>query len=289
MQFKFQSENKPAGFSPLVRRSAPIFSIILAVFLLSMCDTDERLEFDDIPVVESYLSVNKPVSIQISRKTPYDDNVKLSSDIIENLEIKISYDGLTRIIPPVNDSVFCDSAFYPKEGVTYSLEFTFNQRTVSSSTQIPGKPVNFSQSVTQISLPTFKFGQGRPSGGPNMPNPVKLTWDNGDESYYMVVTENMETNPTEVFETNDTLDAPRRIFRNEPTQASQTEIAGMSFQYFGRHRLILFHLNADYAALYTNTGNTSQNLTNPITNITNGLGIFTGINSDTLYLNVLKE
>jgi hypothetical protein len=52
--------------------------------------------------------------------------------------------------------------------------------------------------------------------------------------------------------------------------------------------LILYHLNADYAALYNDTGNSSQNLTNPTTNIENGLGIFTGINADTLLLNVIK-
>ncbi len=262
---------------------------MLVLFILSMCNTDDRLEFNDIPVVESYLSVDKPVSIQISRKTPYDDNVKLSTVVIDDLEIKISGGGISRIIPSVGDGTFCDSTFYPEEGVTYNLEFLFNGLVVSSSTRIPAKPVNFSQSVTQITVPTFSFEQGLPPRGPEMPSPVKLTWNNDDESYYMVVTENTETSPVEIYEMNDSIDAPRRTFRNEPTQANQTEITAMSFQYFGRHRIILFHMNAEYAALYTNTGNTSLNLTNPISNVKNGLGIFTGINSDTLYLNVLKE
>jgi hypothetical protein len=81
---------------------------------------------------------------------------------------------------------------------------------------------------------------------------------------------------------------PGRFFRNEPTQSNQYEIQFMNFQYLGKHRLILYHLNADYSELYKDNGNSSQNLTNPITNIENGLGIFTGLNADTLLLNVIK-
>ncbi len=272
-----------------ITRIFSLAAILLFVLIFPSCNSDALLEFDDIPVVESYLTVNKPVSIRISRKTPYDDNVNLSGDVIDALQIKLYYDDKERLIPSVGGGVFTDPDFYPVEGVTYKLEFNFNNQVVSSSTQIPSKPVNFKQSVNQITVPSFTFGGGRPAGGPNMPNPVKLTWDNSSQDYYMVITENMETNPVAIYELNDSIDAPRRIFRNEPTQSDQTEITGMSFQYLGKHRLILFHLNADYSVLYNNTGNTSQNLTNPITNVTNGLGIFTGINSDTLYLNVLKE
>ena len=266
-----------------------LFSLILIVFILSSCSEDELLEFNDIPVVESYLTSGKPLSIQITRKTPYDDNVRLSGDVIDALQIKLYYDGKERLIPSAGGGIFSDPGFYPVEGITYKIEFNLNNWVVSSSTQIPSKPVNFAQSVKQITLPSFTFGGGRPAGGPNMPNPVKLTWTNTTQDYYMVVTENMETNPVALYNISDSTDIPWRIFRNEPTQSDQTEIPAMTFQYLGKHRIILFHLNADYAALYNNTGNTSQNLTNPITNVTNGLGIFTGINSDTLYLNVLRE
>ena len=144
----------------------------------------------------------------------------------------------------------------------------------------------FKQSVTQIKMSGIDFST-RPPTRPAMPDPVKLTWTNGDNSYYMVVIENMETAPIAINDYGDKL-PPGRFFRNAPTQTNQYEIQSMQFQYYGRHRLILYHLNADYAALYNDTGNSSQNLTNPTTNIENGLGIFTGINADTLLLNVIK-
>lgn len=270
----------------------PLFFLIFgAAFFLHSCDESDQLAFNDIPVVESYLTSNKPVSLQISRKTAFDENVALSDDDINALQVKIKYDNQSRIIPAASDGLYVDSAFVPKEGTVYELEFAYNGKTVSSSTQIPSKPVNFEQSVTEIEVQGFTgggFGGGFGGVRPNMPDPVKLTWTNEDAGYYMVVIENIETSPTAINDFgDDEEDAPRRIFRNEPTQSNQFEIAAMNFQYYGRHRLILFHLNAEYAALYNDTGNTSQNLTNPVTNVENGLGIFTGINADTLMIKVV--
>lgn len=264
-------------------------------FGINACNDSDQLPFNDIPVVESYLTMNKPVSLQISRKTAYDDNVALSADDINALQVKIKFDDQTHIIPALGNGAYGDSTFIPKEGTVYQLEFEYNKKTVRSSTQIPGKPVNYQQSATQIEIESMVFGGGGGFGGgpggirPTMPDPVKLTWTNNDSGYYMVVIENIETSPTAIYDFGDNADdAPKRIFRNEPTQSNQYEIAAMNFQYYGRHRLILFHLNAEYTVLYNDNGTTSQNLTNPVTNVENGLGIFTGINADTLMLKVVE-
>ena len=263
-----------------------IFGIGL-ILTLNSCETEEeQLAFNDIPVVESYLTQTKPVSVKIARKTPYDYNVALSDENLDLLQVKILFDDQIRIIPSVGNGEYKDDTFIPQEGVKYKLEFEFNNQTVSSSTEILSKPVNFKQSVTQINMLGIDFST-RPPTRPAMPDPVKLTWTNDDNSYYMVVIENMESAPTAINDYGDR-EPPGRFFRNAPTQTNQYEIQSMHFQYYGRHRLILYHLNADYAALYNDTGNSSQNLTNPTTNIENGLGIFTGINADTLLVNVIK-
>jgi hypothetical protein len=269
------------------------YLILFVLLTLISCSNNDKLEFNDVPVVESYLTSNKPVSLQISRKTAYDENVALSADDINALQVKIKYDNQTRIIPPSGNGLYTDSNFIPREGTTYQLEFTFNSKTVTSSTQIPSKPVNYEQSVSSIEIQGITVGGGFGGGPggvrPQMPDPVKLTWTNDDAGYYMVVIENIETAPIAINDFGGSEeDAPRRVFRNEPTQSNQYEIAAMNFQYYGRHRLILFHLNAEYAALYNNNGTTSQNLTNPVTNVDNGLGIFTGINADTLMIDVTE-
>lgn len=57
---------------------------------------------------------------------------------------------------------------------------------------------------------------------------------------------------------------------------------------YGRHQVIVFRVNHEYAALYQSTGSSTLSLTQPPTNIQNGLGIFTGVSSDTLYFEVTK-
>jgi hypothetical protein len=118
-----------------------------------------------------------------------------------------------------------------------------------------------------------------------MPDPVTLTWDNEDDSYYIVVIENMESTLDPIRDFGDDT-PPGNIFRKPPTTSSGLQLRPQEFQYFGKHRLILYHVLPDYASLYSEKTTSSQNLTNPSTSIMNGYGIFTGLNSDTLYLKV---
>lgn len=53
--------------------------------------------------------------------------------------------------------------------------------------------------------------------------------------------------------------------------------------------IILYHVLPDYASLYEENTTSSKNLTNPSTSITNGYGIFTGLNSDTLYIDAEEQ
>jgi hypothetical protein len=124
-----------------------------------------------------------------------------------------------------------------------------------------------------------------PSGSFEMPVPVELKWKNDNASYYIVVIENMEPTPDPIRSFTDST-RPNFIFRERPTTASGLELRPQEFQYFGKHRIILFHVLPDYASLYDNRISSSQNLTNPSTSITNGYGIFTGLNADTLFLQV---
>ena len=100
-----------------------------------------------------------------------------------------------------------------------------------------------------------------------------------------MIVENMETtlDPIRSFGTNA---RPGNRFKKTPTNSSEAEVRAMEFQYYGKHRIILYHVLPDYAKLYEANSTSSQNLSNPSTSIVNGYGIFTGLNSDTLYLQV---
>jgi hypothetical protein len=266
-----------------------ILLCLLTVPVLTACNKGDNSEFSDIPIIESFLRPGEYFNLTVSRQIPFSSDVKYSADDINSLIIKVINNNNNYILTPSGDGKYIDSSLIVKEGERYDLSFTFNSAQVKAYTSIPGKPVNFDQSDISISVDRMSSTSGPPSGGPGeMPEPVTLTWTNSDKSYYILVIENMESTLDPIRDFGDTL-APGNIFRKAPTTSSGLQLRPQEFQYFGKHRLILYHVLPDYASLYSEKTTSSQNLTNPSTSIMNGYGIFTGLNSDTLYLNVREN
>lgn len=119
----------------------------------------------------------------------------------------------------------------------------------------------------------------------NNPDELEFSWDNPAGSYYFLLIENTESNPTPVFD-NDNASNINQLFKLTPTQTDHYSMKTRRFSHYGNHRIILFHINPDLAALYAESDNTSQNISNPPTELEHAFGIFTGINADTLYVNV---
>ncbi|MFZ4523738.1 MAG: hypothetical protein ACOYNC_18695 [Bacteroidales bacterium] len=49
------------------------------------------------------------------------------------------------------------------------------------------------------------------------------------------------------------------------------------------------YINTGYSTFFMRQASTSQSYQEPPTNIVNGLGVFTGINADTLYLKMIQQ
>lgn len=237
----------------------------------------------DVAVVEAYLAPNAPIRLHITRQLVY-----ASSDTaitpIEGLTISIKSTDTSVVCTP-DSAGYYSTAITPREGETYTMTFLYNNKTVSATTTIPAKPVNYTASASTI---TVGMG-GDPGSGtpPTPPTPVTLAWNNPDLSYYMVVTECLEADPEPIFDTTEVV--PMRIFRNTPDRIETQNLNPGAFYYLGNHRVILFHLNAEYAQLYDDNGTSSLNLAKPPTNVVNGLGVFTGINADTLLIQVNED
>jgi hypothetical protein len=260
---------------------------ILSAFLILISCSKETSPFTDTPILESYLLPGTNPIVKIRRQIPFSSSVSYSSDDIKDLQVRLSFGSNSHLLSIQGDSCYTDKTLVIDEGMQYNLSFSFNSKNVSAYTEVPLKPVNFRQSATSISVVRMDGTFGPPLGGFEMPEPVELTWTNSDTSYFLLVIENMETtlDPVRSFEG---MTPPGNMFRERPTTASGISIRPQEFQYFGRHRLILYHVLPDYASLYDNKISSSQNLTNPSTSIVNGYGIFTGLNADTLYLRVVE-
>ncbi|HBS86459.1 MAG: hypothetical protein A2W91_19785 [Bacteroidetes bacterium GWF2_38_335] len=265
---------------------AILFLILIAATAVT-CNKNGEVEFTDFPIVESYLVPGQFLKVKVSRQLPFDENAEYSPDDIDSLSITVTSGSYSSVLSPIGNGEYIDSSLVVYENIHYEITFDYNGKNVYAYTIVPSKPINFSQSATTIEIQKMDTTSGPPIGF-EMPDPVQLTWDNYDGSYYIVIVENIESSPEPVQDLGEDDDRPDFVFRKEPNNSSGTEISSMDFQYYGTHRLILFHVLSDYAALYDDNSSNSQNLSNPSTCIENGYGIFTGLNADTLYIEVVE-
>jgi hypothetical protein len=270
-----------------------ITSIILSAFglgMLTSCDKDSNT----IPggakaIVEAYLIPNKPITLKVKKEIAYSEDLTNKETFIAGLSIKVTgSDGTSYALKPFQDTLYVsDNNVKLKVGVTYNLSFDYNGKNVSANTIIPTKPVGVASDVKSIvrtrQVITTTGGFGR-----NLDDnvDVNLSWTNPNNEYHFVVADNIEpkldlvvTLPTS---SSTTVSDFNRRFRSQPVQGTATRLRSQEFQYFGRYNIVVLKVNPDYAALYNTSGTTSQNISTPPTTITNGLGIFTGVNADTL-------
>lgn len=264
--------------------------ITISLLLLSIFFACEKSALNDAsdslgrPVVESYLQPGRNPSVKVFRQIPFGSTYTTALPIA-GLNLRIESDGQNRSLSFTGDTIYAaDGSWEPEAGKTYRLFFDYEGSTVTAETIVPAKPTGFYASTSSIEIPSFDIGSGTP---PTFPEPVELNWTSEADAWYLVVVENIESDPKEIYDRPADDDRPPPpTFRSQPEQTNTYTIGFQNFQYYGTHHIILYRLNADYAALYDDNGNSSQNLTTPFTNIEGGLGIFSGMNADTLIMEV---
>lgn len=259
--------------------------ILPFIFLLGSCTKDNQEVMTDIPVVEAYLQPGSQITVKVSRKTPTDENETLPVRDLDHLVVTIGFAGSSYTLIPLGDGTYSDTigVIPVVPDSTYLLNFNWDESVVTSSTLIPTKPAGVSLSDTSISM--YQWDPDDPPAGQH-PDPVTISFTNDDDSYYLATIECLETDPVPVFKDSTYVND---MFSSRPTTDDFIDINPMSIRYFGRNRIILFHINPEYSTFFMRQMSTSQNYQDPPTNITNGLGIFTGIHSDTLYLRVIQK
>lgn len=261
-------------------------SILFPVLLYSCNKQESTPVYDSAPVVTGYLNAGDPFSLQLSHQQSI-SSTTYAPPGLDSLDITVTCnDTIYRLLPEGN-GIYKDSSLQLIAGNQYNLSFSYNGTVVSASTIAPSKPSGFAESETEISIAQITSSSSMPSfGGGNV---VTLSWDNPDGSYYLVVVQNISSTKIPIVDTTAKNNDTATILVKQPTTGTSTLLTQNSFKYFGNHRIILFHVNPDYVSLYLANNSSSQDLSTPSTGIANGVGIFTGVNSDTLFLQVDKQ
>jgi hypothetical protein len=278
-------------------KSIYLFGSLISILLLTSCQSDtSNTAISPKPVVEGYLAPGYPVALTVTTEIPYSESATGTSEPIVGLAITLSGNGKKYTLKSLAGGVYQgDKSILIAPGQTYAFEFDYNNKKISGSTVIPTKPKGFTIDKTSINRTKVDISAGTrpPMGGfgGDDNTPITLTWINPDNDFHFVVVDNIETIPDPILTLPSNIDINRvtRRFRNEPVQGLTSRIIPQQFQFFGNHRIILFKINPDYVALYKTNNTSSQNITTPPTSIANGLGIFTGVNADTLAFRVNRN
>lgn len=251
-------------------------------------------------IVEGYLIPNQPVSIQVTEPSPFGTDSTLG---VSDLQISLmSSSGRKLNLTHTKNGIYVSK---PDEiiegaGTKYTLSFQYGDKEIRAVTTIPQKPKQLKASATQLTISQTKIeiddsnviGIGGSTGSGNSSrngNTLSLSWLNVEANYHTLNIQNLTPNPESIQVLPPGFILDLFVGQIPPNQRNWITISSDQFQSYGRHALILIRLNTDYVALFDTENSNSLNIKTPTSLITNGLGIFTGINSDTLYVDILKK
>lgn len=267
-----------------------IYITALITLLYSSCTKDDlNTEVDnDFVVVEAYLESDKLVSVQLTKMIPYSDEEYTGSLTVDTAIVFVKNNGIDYLLAPVENEPgqykSIDTSFKAIEGDSYYLSFEYNGEIVSSNTIIPLKPVGAELSITQL---YFEFGT---PGGGSMPEPVTVSWENPEDLYHLVIVEYLESTYAPINENLDSTTFDQHVkVSSEPIKGTSYNLNIMrNLMFFGNYKIMVYRINEEYVNLYENVNQSSLNLTEPLTNIENGLGLFTGVSSVSLDFELIK-
>lgn len=246
-------------------------------------------------VVDAYIFVGQPIdSIRITQSFSYAD-ADTNLVTLDQLEVRLKEGANSYTLQSIGNGYYQYSDLKIVEGKTYTLEFEYNSKKISASTYTPLTKL-VSSSASEVALYKVDLTQGFGAASNLRANaetaPIELQWNNSEGDYYYVVVENLENKPEDIIILPDgtTLEGRQFQFISRPEIMDFYPIrVQRELQQFGKHRAIVYRVNPEYAALYELNGSSSVSITQPPSNINNGLGIFTGVSSDTVYFEVKKR
>ena len=255
----------------------------LFVLLFSSCSKEltTALEPGKVAVVQSYIHAGDSViTVEVTKLLPFAVDTANATEYISGLDLQINGAKLTETSSGIYKLLLGNKRI--KEGETYQLKFLYYNDTVSSSALIPAKPASFSISATEV------YTDRITASSTTHPTPIPdldLTWANTNGSYYYVLIEYTDSirDYINYYQESEDLSTKESI---APMNTTGTKLGMRNLHFFGTYRIVLFKVNNEFVESYQQLTANSNNITTPVTNINHGYGIFTGMDSDTVFLKV---
>ena len=177
--------------------------------------------------------------------------------------------------PYTPDCPNCGLVFIPGEAIRLEV-FHFNKVAIAS-TVIPPQPEIQQQDVLNLVAPDEVSGEA-----------LALDW-NFNEDYWFYVEINLIGMTHEPVGGGDPVVAYKEPIITAPFKARQFVVTWDMLPYYGRYQIFVRAIGREYVELYFTRNQDSRDLNEPVSNVSNGLGIFTATNRDMIEVYVVKQ
>ena len=247
----------------------PALVCIIIGGLISCQKVELQKPASNRPILQSFLIPGQKIKLQVYKELVFGKDDSLEK--INKLNISLSTSNESETLTFNGSGQYSSEHLLASPGKTYTVSFQYNGKTITASTSIPSKPSGFSISPAKLTVSASSASN------------LKLNWNNKEGDYYYVSINSLEDIPI----ASDTQKG-NKTTESLVTQGQTDEIKMKSFAYLGRHEIILYHILPDYAVYYKEYSINSNYVKQPPSNISNGLGIFSGLNADTLMIQVVE-
>ena len=277
------------------------FSTLFSITFLTLSCEDDLLPVPeaDLIVVRGYLYAGQPVTDVILTSTLTLDDESETAIPIDSAVVALKRGAEEFVLTPVHsydttetDTTFSitytylDSDLVVTEGDTFILDINYGEQHLTSEAIVPAKPDSFSSNIDTMYVPSFDRNRDYIRWIFADSNIIRLNWDNPEDHFHYLLMDNVEEDPEPL---EKTLPPRWRRFISEPFIDTSYAMLASTITHFGRHDIVLFHVQTDYVLLYQSSGQNSRDLNEPYNNINGGLGMFTAFNSDTVSIVLLPQ
>jgi len=292
---------KISKFKGLLKKKLAV-SLLFCLVVLMACNKDNSINSNSNKIViQAYLYPGEPITnFQITNLLSFESADTIIRPI-SNAIVSISGNGKTYQLQAADTNgnyVYKGNDLQILPFNTYSLNVSYQNQQITAQTTVPAPPDSVALSDSTITYDsTLYTGGGIFSGQGNTLPSLSLSWKNPNADYFYIKIDNLEASPERIsfgFRRNPSgtsIISLGRRFVTQPVQSNSSELRiPNEIQYYGHYRILLYRVTKDYALLYENRQQDSRNLTEPYTNIQNGLGIFTAFSpSDSLFFRVIRK
>ena len=259
--------------------------------LLPGCEEDTGYAPDYQQVVlQAYLYAGDSINdIRVTKTIPIGDENGILPPICDASVKLIKNDIEYALVPSATDSGYYEYNGYDlivEEGDIFTLRVEYFSKVATGSTTVPPPPNGVTLSNDTLEIPsyfdprTFKFDSTK--------HQIRVSWEIAEDAMYFIDIENIEEDPDSVSMPIPPRGIPGRMVAMPLNQSSYV-ILFEDIRYYGMHKVTVYRINKEYVDLYISRNQNTRELNEPLTNIADGLGVFSAFNSEVFFFNAIAD